>query len=83
MYRSTFLSHLSRDLEFLVHSLSVTTPGYRARVEEMVDAVKQLSLSEVWNARDDDHDANIADGREVLGALRRVARSSVWRSEMC
>lgn len=76
LYRSQFLSHLARDLEFMVYSLSVTPEGYRVRSKDQVSAVMQLSNENVWDESNISEDTD--DGKEIVNIIQRQANTSVW-----
>ncbi|KAL1950638.1 hypothetical protein VTO73DRAFT_5762 [Trametes versicolor] len=70
--KTNILAATARELEFNVHALCRTADGYRERAAERVRAVKQLARAQAWAA--DDADEEYEDARDVVIALRLVAR---------
>ncbi|EIW59169.1 ATP-dependent DNA helicase [Trametes versicolor FP-101664 SS1] len=71
--KTDILAATARELEFNVHALCRTADGYRERAAERVRAVKQLARPQAW-AADDGADEEYEDARDVVIALRLVAR---------
>lgn len=61
-----------------MHSLSVTTEGYRSRSKDQISAVKQLSNELVWDESNKAED--LTDGKEIVYILQLLAKTSTWRN---
>lgn len=76
VFRNDLLSRLTRDLEWIVHSMSRTEEGYGERLQMRVDAIKQLHDDVVW---EDGDEGEYEDARDIVTMIRDTSRR--WKGK--
>ncbi len=72
-HRSAVLSSAAKELEFSVHSMSVSQVGYATRSKSAVISVRCLARDEAWaSVQGGDGDTAHEDEWNVISLLRRA-----------
>ena len=70
------LLQAARELEFLVHSLSTTADGYKARLRTTAAAVKQLAVIDTWSSSEVEE---FEEAQDVIRTLKDLCRDEKRR----
>jgi bloom syndrome protein len=71
-HRSAVLSSAAKELEFSVHSMSVSQVGYATRSKSAVNSVRRLARDEAWASVQGGGDTTHEDEWNVISLLRRA-----------
>jgi predicted Rdx family selenoprotein len=75
--RVELVTAISRELEWMIHSMSRSDEFYGVRVEATVGAILDLSADGVWT---NDEDEAMEDAREVAQKIREVVAATRRRA---
>ena len=62
---SSILSNVTKDVEFMAFSFSITPQGYEKRIKQRIDIIEAFPDGQTWDVMDDDYELS----QEVLDIL--------------